>query len=115
MESSILTSTKNILGLSEEYTPFDLSIVTFINQTFAKLTQLGVGPDNGFFIEDETTEWEEVTLTPKMLNFVKTFVFLEVKRLFDPPGTSFLGAAVDKQIDEFVWRISVQRDEELAA
>lgn len=115
MENSIVKSTKEILGLGTSYAPFDLSVITFINAAFAKLHQLGVGPTNGYFVSDEAATWDALSLSPPMLNQVKTFVFLEVKRLFDPPGTSFHLAAVEKQIEELVWRISVLRDEELAA
>lgn len=114
MELSILNSTKQILGLAADYTPFDLAVITHINATFATLTQLGVGPSDGLFIQDESTKWADLALSAKMLNFVRTYVFLNVRNLFDPPQTSFYLSAAEKQIDEAVWRISVQRDEELA-
>jgi len=115
VETSVLRSTKAILGLAAEYDPFDLAIITHINYAFSNLNQLGVGPTLGVFIEDETAEWEDLGLSDVMLNLVRTYVFLIVRNLFDPPQTGYYLTATEKQIDEQVWRISHQRDEELAA
>lgn len=59
MNDSILTSVKKMLGLSEEYDAFDLDIITHINSVFTILTQIGVGPGNGFMIEDKTPVWTD--------------------------------------------------------
>lgn len=110
MEDSILISTKKILGLDEAYTVFDLDVITHINSVFTTLTQLAVGPAAGFAIEDETGLWSDF-ITPEMnLNAVKTYVYLRVRLLFDPPTTSFLVAAVQEQIKELEWRLNVQVD-----
>lgn len=111
MEKSILISTKKILGLSAEYTPFDLDIITHINMTFAVLNQLGVGPTNGFYIEDSIPTWDNYQTTDSQTtNLVKTYVFLKVKSLFDPPTNSFLAEAFNKQINEIEWRLNVIRE-----
>lgn len=110
MEQSILTSTKLILGLTEEDTSFDIDVATHVNSAFSDLHDLGVGPDDGFGIEDESTEWSELTTDVVALNRVKTFVYLKVRMLFDPPQTSFHIAAMEKQIQEAVWRLSVYRE-----
>lgn len=112
MEPSILISTKKILGLAEEYTAFDLDIITFINSVFAILTQLGVGPVEGFAIEDETAQWDDF-IAPNQITAVKTYVFLKVRMLFDPPQTSFLIEAMNNQIAEYEWRLNVSREYEL--
>ena len=111
MEQSILTSTKKILGIAESYTIFDLDIITHINATFSVLHQLGIGPSTGFMIEDATPVWTSYGPPSQQLNFVKTYMFLRVKKLFDPPTTSFLIEATDKQIAEFEWRLNVMREE----
>jgi hypothetical protein len=123
MEQSILISTKKILGIAEDYTVFDLDIITHINTAFSTLTQLGVGPANGFMIEDETTVWSDfITDYPTgqyeapsgddlQYNSVKSYVFLKVRQLFDPPTTSYLIAATEKQIQELEWRLNVHREE----
>lgn len=112
MVESILTSTKKVLGIAEAYTAFDTDIITHINSTFSILAQLGVGPLEGFMIEDATEEWADFDVSQVWLNLIRSYVFLKVRQLFDPPGTSFLLDAMQKQIQEFEWRLSVFREEE---
>lgn len=111
METSILTSTKKALGLDEDYTVFDLDIITHINTAFSTLTSLGVGPAEGFMIEDKATDWTEYIGTDNQLNAVKTYVFLKVRMLFDPPATSFHITAMEHQIEELEWRLNTHREE----
>src|SRR4029077_8389210 len=110
METSILTSTKKILGIAEDYTVFDLDIITHINSAFSTLTQLGVGPPEGFMITDATAKWDDFVANDFQYNPVKSYVFLRVRQLFDPPSTSYLIAAVEKQIQELEWRLNVYRE-----
>lgn len=110
MEASILTSTKKKLGLAESYTVFDEDIITFVNSTFSSLSQLGVGPDGGFMIEDELEEWADLGLPDEQLNMVKTYIFLKAKLMFDPPATSFTQELLSKQILEHEWRLNVMRE-----
>ncbi len=112
MEQSILISTKKILGIAEDYTVFDLDIITHINTAFSTLTQLGVGPANGFMIESSEEKWTDfITDTDLQYNAVKSYVFLRVRHLFDPPTTSYLIAASEKQMQELEWRLNVHREE----
>ncbi len=111
MEDSILISTKKILGIAEDYTVFDLDIITHINTALSTLTQLGVGPVVGFMIDDEGEKWTDFIEDDLQYNSVKSYVFLKVRQLFDPPTTSYLIAAVDKQIQELEWRLNVHREE----
>lgn len=111
MENSILKSTKKILGLDPEYTVFDLDIITHINSTFSTLTQLGVGPVDGFSIEDDSAEWADFINDDLKLNSVKTYVYLKVRLVFDTPTTSYLIAAFEKQISELEWRLNVNRED----
>jgi len=112
MEQSILTSTKKILGIAEDYIVFDLDIITHINTAFSTLTQLGVGPADGFMIEDATALWTDFDPVDDDTNFnsVRSYVFLKVKQLFDPPTTSYLIEATQKQIEELEWRLNVNRE-----
>lgn len=111
METSILTSTKKVLGLDKDYTVFDLDIITYINGAFSTLTQLGIGPSVGFMIQDDSAEWEDFLASDIQLNAVKTYVSLRVRMLFDPPATSFHISAMDKQIEELEWRLNAHREE----
>jgi hypothetical protein len=112
MNMSILNSTKKVLGIAEDYTVFDEDIIMHINTAFSTLTQLGVGPAEGFMIEDAVAEWDDfITDGDPQYNSVKSYVFLKVAMLFDPPQTSYLITAKEKQIQELEWRLNVYREE----
>jgi hypothetical protein len=111
MEESILISTKKVLGVGPDDDSFDLDIVTHINSVFFNLQQLGLGPSGGFVIEDEEAQWDDFETDFGIIAQVKTFVYLKVRMLFDPPQTSYLIAAFEKQIAEHEWRLNVQREE----
>lgn len=111
MEQSILNSTKKILGLDATYDAFDLDVITYINMAFATLNDLGVGPVEGFQIEDDQAEWSDFVVdNPIDLNSVRTYVYLRSRLLFDPPQTSYLIEAFDKQVRELEWRLNVRRE-----
>lgn len=111
METSILNSTKKILGINPEDTSFDLDIITYINSAFSILNQLGIGPPSGFMIMDETSEWADFGVADEpTLNLLKTCIYLRVRMLFDPPATSYLQGAFEKQIQEHEWRLSAMRE-----
>lgn len=112
MEPSILKSTKKILGVGAADTSFDVDIMTHINAVLSVLTQVGIGPNNGYMIEDDTATWDAFIGTDPRLNLVKTYLYLKVRLLFDPPGTSYAIDAMEKQIAEFEWRLNVMREEE---
>lgn len=112
METSILNSTKKTLGIADDYTAFDLDIITHINTALSTLTQLGIGPVEGFMIEDDSAVWEDFLVESDFqLNSVKSYVFLRVRQLFDPPTTSYLIESFDRQIRELEWRLNVHREE----
>jgi hypothetical protein len=111
LESSILITTKKILGLDFDYHAFDTDIVTHLNAAFSTLAQLGVGPAEGFFIEDDSAVWSDLTIPENQLNLVKSYVFLKVKILFDPPATSFHTESMQNQIREMEWRLNSFREE----
>lgn len=111
METSILTSTKKILGIAADYTVFDLDIITHINSSLSTLSQLGVGPALGFAIEDDSANWVDfIADNDPFYNSVKTYVYLRVRQVFDPPTTSYQIAAFNDQIKELEWRLNVTRE-----
>jgi len=115
METSILTSTKKILGVASDYTAFDLDIITHINSAFATITQLGIGSSSGFAIEDDDSKWEDfIANNTKLVSMCKTYVYLKVRYLFDPPVTSFHLTAMKEQIAEHEWRLNQFREESIA-
>ena len=104
---SILTSIKKMLGITEDYTHFDTDIVMHINSVFSILTQLGVGPPEGFYVQDKTTIWYEYISDPNKIEMVKSYMYLKVRLLFDPPSSSSVIEAFNKQISEFEWRLNI--------
>jgi hypothetical protein len=113
MEQSILKSTKNVLGLAADYTVFDLAVITHINSAFSTLTQLGVGPSEGFMIEDDKAVWDDFIILSDDLSYnsVKSYIYLKTRMLFDPPTTSFHLEAMNRQIEEMEWRLNANREE----
>lgn len=107
---SILTSIKKLLGITEEDSSFDLDIIMLINSAFVNLQQLGVGPSEGFSIEDDTATWEDFLGDDKAVNMVRNFIWLKVKMVFDPPTSSFVMDAIKHEIAENEWRLMVQMD-----
>lgn len=110
MEISILTSIKKLLGIAEDYTEFDEDIITHINSVFLNLTQLGVGPEEGFMIKDYTAVWEDFINDSIQLQAVKTYVYLKVKLLFDPPLSSSVTESNNRMIAELEWRLNAAVD-----
>lgn len=110
---SILTSIKKLLGIAEEYDHFDPDIIMHINSVFMILTQLGVGPSEGFIIYDDSAVWDDFLLNgsqPYPLTTVKSYMYLKVKLLFDPPSSSAVIESINRQISELEWRLNVAVD-----
>lgn len=104
MNGSILDSIKKNLGIVPEYTAFDDQIIIDINAAFSTLHQLGFGPDEGFEITGIDEFWSDIIEEPRF-NFVKSYVCMKVRVMFDPPTSSYALDALNKQIAEYEWRI----------
>lgn len=107
MESSILKSVKKRLGIPDDYDVYDEDVLMNINTALSTITQLGVGPELGFNVQDDSATWEQLLGGDLRLNMVRDFVTLTAKLLFDPPPTSFGITAVQKNLEEMAWRIEV--------
>lgn len=110
MSDSILVSIKKMLGLDESYTPFDTDVIIFINSALMSLTQLCVGPKEGFTISDYNETWSDFVTNEVTLGAVKTYVYLKVKMAFDPPSNSYVMDAMKQQAEEIGWRLNVQAE-----
>jgi hypothetical protein len=127
--ASILTNVKKLVGIVESDTSFDVDIITHVNTVFSVLTQLGIGPTAGFMIEDATPTWDDflnvrqmklaestvytdvqLQEADKLLNMVKTYMYLRVRFLFDPPQTSFVIESLNAQVKELEVRMSIVRE-----
>lgn len=104
---SILTSIKKLLGIKEEYKYFDADIIIHINSVFMILKQLGVGPPDGFSISDETSVWSDFIDNSSDIESVKSYVYLKVKLLFDPPLSPAAMEATKQLISELEWRLTL--------
>lgn len=112
-EDSILTSTKKVLGVTEDFTEFDIDIITHINSAFAVLNQLGVGPDDVLVIEDKEIGWDDFEAPPNQLSLVRSYIYLKTRMSFDPPTTGFLIDAMNNVIKEQETRLSYFRETSL--
>lgn len=107
---SILTSTKKLLGISEDDESFDVDVITHINTAFFTLNQLGVGPNDPFVIDYKNSTWNEFTKDERLLRMVRTYVYLSVKKVFDPPLSSVAMNSINELIKEYEWRLNVAVD-----
>ncbi len=107
MEESILTSIKKLLGITEEYTHFDQDIIMHINSVFTIYQQIGIGPEEGFRIQDKESKWSDFTNDEVLMNSVKSDLYFRVRLMFDPPTNSVLLDSFKKQIDELEWRLNL--------
>ena len=111
VEGSILNSIKKLLGIAPEYTQFDSDIIMHINSVFMILHQLGIGPKEGFRIENSNSEWSDYITDEDNLDAIKTYMHLKVKIAFDPPLNSTVMEAHRQMISELEWRLNIQREE----
>lgn len=105
--SNILNTVKRAIGVIESYEPFDMQILLHINSCFTILNQLGVGPKD-LFIADESSVWSDFLVgNSEQLELVKSYIYLKVKMLFDPPSSSFVLESMQKQAEQYEWRLNV--------
>lgn len=108
---SILTSVKKLLGIDKDYTHFDTDLIMHINSVLSILTQMGVGPANGFSITSDSERWSDfIADDSNRFSLVKSYVHLKVKLLFDPPLGSAVIESMNRQISEFEWRLFIAAD-----
>jgi hypothetical protein len=108
---SILNSIKKALNVPADYDAFDPEITMHINSVFSTLNQLGIGPQEGFAIADDTVEWSAY-LSDKRLSNVQSYMYMRVRLLFDPPDRAALLTSFQEQIKELEWRMNAQREDE---
>lgn len=103
---SILVSIKKLLGLAADYDAFDADIIMHINSVLMVLTQLGVGPEGGFAIHGADEQWSDFLPATPMLEAVKSYVYMKVRLMFDPPASSSVLESFNRQIAELEWRLN---------
>ncbi|QFP95397.1 hypothetical protein SEA_MAKAI_5 [Arthrobacter phage Makai] len=109
VSDSILDNTKKLLGFESDYTAFDLDIILHINTVFHTLQSLGIGPATGFSIVDKEAKWADF-VGEEQMNSVKSYMYMRVRLMFDPPTSSFHLESLKKQAEEIEWRLHVQAE-----
>lgn len=110
IEDSILESVKKLTN-SEGDNYFDTDLVIHINTVFSILTQMGVGPEEGFSIDDKSTTWDEFTDDDPLFNMVKTYMAIRVKLFYDiASANSYYITKLQEEADELEWRIRAQAE-----
>lgn len=112
---SILTSIKQLLGIDASYEHFDPNVIMGINTALMELREIGVGPKEGFRIEDDTATWTDFVPDVDLIKLeaIKDYIHLSVKLLFDPPTNSSHIESINKQIERLGFRISVAAESEV--
>jgi len=107
MNESILDNIKKLLGIDPTYHVFDQDLIIHINSVFMILNQLGVGPEDGYKITSSDNTWSEFTSDELSFESVKSYIYLKVRLMFDPPQNSAHAQSIQSQINEFEWRLNV--------
>lgn len=108
---SILTTTKELSGVMATYDSFDKDIIMYINSVFLVLKQLGVGPTEGFAITGETETWSDFIPNNAVLReSVKAYMGSKVRLKFDPPTSSALLEALNRDVAESEWRLNAEAE-----
>lgn len=110
IEESILNSIKLQLGITPEYDIFDQQIIMSINTALSITNQIGIGPPGGFAISGPDETWKDFIGTDTsaiLVNSVKMYVYFRVKLSFDPPSSSSLTDAIERQLREIEWRLTI--------
>lgn len=104
---SILVSVKKAVGIFELDESFDVDLLMHINSVFSILVQIGIGPANGFSISGNRQVWSDFIADDVKLNLVRSYMFLKVKMLFDPPSSSAVMEAMKATANEYEWRMNL--------
>ena len=107
---SVLESVKKMLDIDPDYDAFDPELIIHINSALGVAKQVGVQLNPDFIIYDSSKTWSEVVQDPEAIPLVKSYIYLKVKLIFDPPNTGVLHEAMERQIQEFEWRLFVDAD-----
>lgn len=112
MGDSILETIRKMIGGEENGDAFDLDLIVHINTVLEVLRQLGVGPEEGFFISGPSETWADFLGSDyDKFRACITYMVLRVRLLFDPPNSSYAIESFKKIQDELEWRLTVDVDE----
>ena len=101
-EQSILKTIRRMIGPDEDYEYFDTDLIIHINSALSRLCELGVGPENPFYITGTEETWSDF-IDDGSTERVKQYVYLNVKNIFDPPASASVMSAYKEQIEKLEW------------
>ena len=107
MEESILKTIKQLVGCPDDFEQFDMDLTIHINSAFATLTQLGVGPKEGYRITGVDNVWNEFEDDPQKLSLIKDYVYIKTRLLFDPPTIGSLMDSLKEHLKEMEFRLYI--------
>ena len=110
METSILRNNKKLLGLFDDDTSIDMDILTHINSVLSVLKQVGMQVPTDLLVEDANATWGDLINSSENLALVRSYIYVRVRLLFDPPTSSFALSSFQKLSSELEWRIHVLTD-----
>lgn len=110
MDDSILDTIKKMLGIDPTVSAFDTDIISLINSAFLSLNQLGIGPEDGYSISGKDETWANYIGDNEKLEAVKSYIYLKVKVIFDPPSSSYVLQQYTQAIQENEWRLCLEGD-----
>ena len=105
MSDSVLSSTKQMLGISPEDTSFDVNVIMSINTTLTILMDLGLTEVEDQIVTSNKMTWDELLGGRTDIEYVKTYIYQKVKMIFDPPTSTAAIDAMQRSISELEWRI----------
>ena len=105
MSDSVLSSTKQMLGISPEDTSFDVNVVMSINTALTILMDLGLTEVEDQIVTSDKMTWDELLGGRTDIEYVKTYIYQKVKLIFDPPTSTAAIDAMQRSISELEWRI----------
>jgi hypothetical protein len=116
MLTSILQTTRVLVGVTKDVTHFDDQLLPHINTALMNLSQLGVGPATGYRITGDTETWEDYLGTEfTNLESVKNYIALYTRLVFDPPTSSYVVEVLQRSLAELEWRLKLQTEPPLVA
>ena len=108
---SILDSVKDKIAGGHIHEHFDQEIIDAINAVFVDFRQLGIGPEEGFVVRDDTQTWADFLGEQLPLKeSIRTLTALKVRVIFDPPASSAIMDAINKTTDRLEWRLFAEAE-----
>lgn len=107
---SILDTIKDLSDINNSDSAFDTEMISYINSAFFNLYQLGIGPDKGFHITDNTQTWHDYVNDESLIGEIQLYIKLKIRLVFDPPVNSFVVTSIENQIKEIEWRLNAHVD-----